>query len=181
MSAIPLPQPRPPRRSEVTWHPQDSSCGESQAGPDPSWASLVCFFFFFLALDVVVKIVAGRSYAVCYKKTGVSMLPPHALFPRPSKRLFLSLGKLLFSHLSTNVQMIGFVSKEKRESCFTRRSTAKHVTRAKERKQSRLIFAKIYSFVLLSLCTLHSPSVRRPPSQLFLRNNAVVNLFLFNS
>lgn len=85
------------------------------------------------------------------------MLPPHPLFPHPSKCLFLSLVKLLFSRLSTNVQMIGFVSKEKRESCFTRRSTAKHLTLAKERKQSGLIFAKSILLSSSEACFLCVP------------------------
>lgn len=72
--------------------------------------------------------------------THAATTPP--FFPHPSKCLFPSLVKLLFSRPATNVQMIGFVSEEKRESCFTRRSTAKHLAPAKERKQSRLVFAK---------------------------------------
>lgn len=72
------------------------------------------------------------------------MRPPHPLFLHPSKCLFLSLVKLRFCRLATNVQMIGFVSEEKRESCFTRRSTAKHLTPAKERKQSSLVFANLF-------------------------------------
>lgn len=65
--------------------------------------------------------------------------------------------KPLFFLLSTNVQMIGFVSKEKRESCFTRWSTAKHLIPAKEWKQSRLIFAKSILLSSSKACFLCVP------------------------
>lgn len=53
--------------------------------------------------------------------------------------------------------MIGFVSKEKRESCFTRWSTAKHLIPAKEWKQSRLIFAKSILLSSSKACFLCVP------------------------
>ena len=61
--------------------------------------------------------------------------------------------------------MIGFVSKEKRESCFTRRSTAKHLTPAKERKQSRLnFFAKCILLSSSEACFLCVPFTLPPPA-----------------
>lgn len=94
------------------------------------------------------------------------MLPPHPLFPHPSKCLFLSLVKLLFSRLSPNVQMIGFVSKEKRESCLTSWSTAKHLTPARERKQRRLIFAKSILLSSSEACSLCVPLTLSPAAVL---------------
>lgn len=146
---------------------------------------LHCLLVFFLASDkhlhkhkLNIQYIARKCTLLLFT------LPPHPLFPHPSKCLFPSLVKLLFSRPATNVQMIGFVSKEKRESCFTRRSTAKHLTPAKERKQSRLAFAK--SILLSSqACFLCVPFTLPPaavlPSQLFPRNNVLVNLFPFNS
>lgn len=50
-----------------------------------------------------------------------------------------------------------------------------------ETKQARFFFffCKVYSFVLLSLCSIHSLSSCCPPSQLCQRNNVLVNLFSF--
>ena len=67
----------------------------------------------------------------------------------------------------------------------TEHSKTSDSCQGEETKQAQF-FCKMYSFVLirglLSLCTLHSPPPSRSPaSQLFQRNNALVNLFPFNS
>lgn len=147
---------------------------------------LHCLFGFFFWLRINICINTNWTYSILLENARFYYSRCHhtPFFRNPSKCLFPSLVKLLFSRPATNVQMIGFVSKEKRESCFTRRSTAKHLTPAKERKQSRLAFAK--SILLSSqACFLCVPFTLPPaavlPSQLFPRNNVLVNLFPFNS
>lgn len=103
------------------------------------------------------------------------MLLPHPLpFQSTSEFLFLS----LVSCLPTNVQMIGFVSNEKREPYFTRWRPTEHMTRATKRKQSMLIFAVCPFPPHLWPAFFVYPSFSLQQLQLFQRNKPIVIFFL---
>lgn len=86
-----------------------------------------------------------------------SQCRPSSFFASLKTSIPVLLVKLLCSRLSARVQMIGFVSEEKTESCFTRRSAAKHLTPAKERKQSGLVFVKSVLLSSSEACFLCVP------------------------